>query len=60
MATSRHPAESDDLILGLLLLVLGGARVAVGLACHEVFGVEATLALVSVVLGFALAVRRFR
>ena len=44
-------ARWDDLVLGLLLLVLGGLRVVLAVADHERFGVEATLATIVTGLG---------
>ena len=47
--------ERDDRILGALLLLIGGVRVAVALARGETFGAEATIAVAMVVLGLVLA-----
>ncbi|HEU0035173.1 MAG TPA: hypothetical protein VFQ53_31325 [Kofleriaceae bacterium] len=50
----------DDHVLGALLLVIGGFRVASALAEHEAFGAEPTIALVMVALALALLLRRSR
>ena len=57
---STVDARADDRTLGLVLLVLGLARVVMGLAEHEVFGAEATMALLMVGLAVALLVPRRR
>lgn len=48
----------DDRILAVLLLIAGGARVAIAFAQDEVFGAESTLALIMVVVGLGLLLRR--
>jgi hypothetical protein len=53
----RHgSSRSDDRILGALLAVLGGGRVAIAFATGEDFGGEATIAAILLVLGVAMLV----
>jgi hypothetical protein len=61
--TSEGPASdptSDDRILGLVLLVLGAARVIVGIAEHEIFGAEATGAMLMLAFAIVLLIPRRR
>lgn len=56
-AAEHHPAaidRRDDLILGALMIALSSWRVALALATHEQFGVEATAALIMSCLGLVL------
>jgi NADH:ubiquinone oxidoreductase subunit K len=50
----------DDQILAVLMIVVGGIRVALAIALDEAFGTEATLAGVAVGIGLALLVASFR
>lgn len=47
-------AGRDDRVLGAVMLVLGGLRVAIALGDHEVWGAEATIAGAMVALGVVL------
>ena len=40
----REAARSDDRVLGVLMLGLGGLRMVIGLVQREQFGAEATIA----------------
>ncbi|MEO8701144.1 MAG: hypothetical protein ABI867_13930 [Kofleriaceae bacterium] len=53
-------ARWDDLVLGMLLIVLGGFRVVLALSENEKFGAEATLAAVTTGLGFLVLVSAWR
>jgi len=44
----------DDHFLALLMIVIGGIRVACALVTHEHWGAEATLAAIMFALGVAL------
>ena len=58
----QGPVENDclhdDRVLGLLLLLIGGVRVAIAFAQHEVFAAESTIALVMVAMAVGLLLRR--
>ena len=65
--TSRERADSDvfdseacndDHVLGAVLLLIGGVRVALAFAEHEVFATESTIALFMVALAIGLLLRR--
>ena len=47
----------DDLVLAVLLLVIGGLRVTIAIADHEVFETEATVALLMVAFAIGMLVR---
>ena len=49
---------SDDHILGIVLMLIGGLRVAIALVEHEVFEAEATFALMMMSAGGVLLLRR--
>jgi hypothetical protein len=51
-------AANDDRVLGVLLLLIGGVRVAAAFARHEVFAGESTLALFMVAMALGLLLRR--
>jgi len=51
-------AANDDRVLGILLLLIGGVRVATAFALHEVFAAESTLALFMVAMAIGLLLRR--
>ena len=44
----------EDVALAFLLVVIGGFRVAMALAMGEVFGAEASLAAIALVLGLVV------
>jgi hypothetical protein len=48
----------DDRVLAALFLVIGGVRVTIALVGAEVFGAEATIALVMVAWAIVMFVRR--
>lgn len=50
-------SDNDDRVLGSLLLLIGGVRVAMACARHEVFATEATVALLMVAVAIGLLVR---
>jgi len=52
--------DHDDSVLGVLLLVLGGFRVAVALAVGEIWRAEPTIALLMIVCGLGLLLPRRR
>ena len=54
----RDAPRIDDLVLGILLIVLGGIRVVIAFAQKETFGAEATIALITVCLGILLVAWR--
>ena len=56
----RGAPRTDHLVLGLLMIVLGGIRVAIAIAAHETFGAEATVSLITVCLGILLVAWRRR
>ena len=58
LGEERDDARRDDRVLAFGLLLIGGIRVALALALHEVFGAESTIALVMVVVGIVLLLRR--
>ena len=68
MSPYRHPPEiapraelprrHDDAVLGVLLVAIGGLRVAIALATGECWGGEASIAAILVVLGVLLAFAR--
>lgn len=49
---------NDDRVLGILLLLIGGIRVATAFAQHEVFASESTLALFMLAMAIGLLLRR--
>lgn len=51
-------AADDDRVLGVVLLLIGGIRVALAFAEHEVFATESTIALFMVALAIGLLLRR--
>ena len=51
-------AADDDRVLGIVLLLIGGLRVALAFAEHEVFATESTIALFMVALAIGLLLRR--
>jgi hypothetical protein len=51
---------SDEVVLGNLLLVIGGLRIVIAIANAEVFGAEATVAILMVVFGVAMRGRPTR
>jgi hypothetical protein len=50
----KKAARWDDRILAFVMIVLGGLRGVIGLASHETFGAEATIATIVAVLGVLL------
>lgn len=52
--------DRDDSVLAVLLLVLGGFRVAIAAANGETWGPEPTIALLMIVCGFGLLLPRRR
>ena len=56
----EHEVARDDTILGVLLLVLGGFRMAVTIATGEVWRAEPTIALLMVLCGLGLLLPRKR
>ena len=56
----QHEVARDDTVLGLLLVVLGGFRVAAAVAIGEIWRAEATIALLMVVCGLGLLLPRHR
>lgn len=52
--------DHDDSVLGVMLLVIGGFRVATALAVGETWSAEPTIALLMVVCGLGLFLRRRR
>lgn len=53
-------ARWDDLVLGVLLLVLAAPRIVFALATRETFGAETTIAAIAVALGLLLLLTRPR
>lgn len=52
----REPLPREDHALGILLIVVGAMRV-IPAACHrERFGAEPTVALVMILIGFAIVI----
>ena len=49
---------SDDGVLAALMIVLGGVRVAIAIADNERFGAEPSIALIMLVLGLLLLIKR--
>jgi hypothetical protein len=49
------PSRSDDRVLGVLMLVLGGLRVGLAVAMDEVWGAEVTIAALMTALGLVLS-----
>lgn len=54
----REPDVADDRVLGVLLILIGGVRVATAFAQHEVFAAESTVALLMVAMAVGLLLRR--
>lgn len=54
----QHQIARDDSILGVLLLVFGGFRIAVTIATGEVWRAEPTIALLMVICGLGLLLPR--
>lgn len=50
--------DHDDSVLGVLLLVLGGFRVAAAVAIGEIWSAEPTIALLMIVCGLGLLLPR--
>jgi hypothetical protein len=57
-AVTASVDRSDDVILAVMLIVVGGIRLAGVAVEHEVFGAESTIALFMVALALRLLVRR--
>lgn len=57
---SGNELARDDSVLGVMLLVLGGFRVAVAIALGEIWRAEATIAMVMIVFGLGLLLPRKR
>jgi hypothetical protein len=58
---ARAPApatETDDRTIAIVLIAIGALRVAIAVAGREAFGVEATIAVLMMVLGLGSLVRR--
>jgi hypothetical protein len=53
-----NAALNDDRVLGILLLLIGGVRVAMAFAQHEVFATESTIALFMVAMALGLLLKR--
>jgi hypothetical protein len=53
-----EPRDREEQILGAMLVVLGGLRVAVSVAAREAFGVEPSVALIMTAIGLGLLLRR--
>jgi hypothetical protein len=60
MTTPMPEARWDDFVLAVLLIVVGGFRVALALETDERWGAEATLAAVTTFLGFLVLLSAWR
>lgn len=54
----EHGISRDDCILGVMMLLLGGFRIATAIAAGEIWRAEPTIALLMVVCGLGLLLPR--
>jgi hypothetical protein len=57
-APAEGPCDPEERALAVLLVVLGLARVVPAVCAGEAFGAEATIALIMLIAGLGLMVRR--